>query len=194
MRVFRTARPPLAAAAFALAAAACSDGYASDPDRLTPADVEGVYQICTLIFTPVQAALPVADLRARIINAAPPASRPAPSVALSGTAALFDLVYTRQGTNFVQQIRGEVEFGDNSVFLRMYTGSNAVGVPAELLLPPHLDLVFSASPRRLTAGSEVSSYFVNRADYTRAAGISEEGLQNRIQGHVTALFSAEGCG
>ncbi|HEX5726051.1 MAG TPA: hypothetical protein VFX98_11335 [Longimicrobiaceae bacterium] len=190
----RDVRRPLALAALTLAAAACGDGTGTGVDPLTPAEVEGVYLVCTLTFTPTQPALPPANLLERIIDTTPPVGRPGPSVALSGDAAVFDLVYTRQGNNFLQQLRGEMEFGENSVFLRMFQGGPAVGIPAELLLPPHLDLVFSATPRRLTAGEEVSGYSVARADYARAAGISEDNLAPRINGHVTALFSAEGCG
>ncbi|HWK88646.1 MAG TPA: hypothetical protein VNP72_01575 [Longimicrobium sp.] len=193
MRFVPAARPGIVLAAALLAACDGTGRYAGD--RLNPIDVGGVYQVCTLTFTPSQTALPVADLLQRVIETAPQGGRPGPSVALSSSAPRFDLVYTHRGDNFVRQIDGEVEFGQNSVFLRMYTGSSAPGVPAELLMPPHLDLVYTSSgPRRLTAGTEVSGYNVNRADYARAAGITEEGLQPRIFGHVTALFSAQGCG
>ncbi|HEU0015174.1 MAG TPA: hypothetical protein VFQ45_15900 [Longimicrobium sp.] len=193
MRPVSAARPGLLLAAAALLAA-CDGNGGFAGERLTPADVAGVYQVCTLIFTPSQGALPAANLLQRVIETNPPAGRPGPSVALSPEVPRFDLAYTRRGDNFIRQLAGEVEFGQNSVFLRMYSGGAPAGVPAELLLPPHLDLVYSASPRRLTAGAEVSGYYVNRADYARAAGITEEDLQARIFGHVTAVLSAEGCG
>ena len=65
---------------------------------------------------------------------------------------------------------------------------------ASPLLPPaHLDLVFHPASRRLTAGSEVSAYAVRRQDYARAAGITAEGLQERIYGHITAEFAQDAC-
>ncbi|HEX8904684.1 MAG TPA: hypothetical protein VF771_07565, partial [Longimicrobiaceae bacterium] len=90
--------------------------------------------------------------------------------------------------------RGDVEFGGHSVFLFLTSQSPTI-VQQEALLPPsHLDLVFDAGARRLTAGAEVSGYYVRRSDYARAAGISEEGLQDRILGHITAMLSEGSCG
>lgn len=177
--------------ACAVALAACS-GDTSFATRLRPGDVQGVYRICSLRFTPVQSALPSVDLLANVIDANPTPPAQGASLTLSGVAAEFELVYThRNGT--LRQVRGDVEYGTGSVFLYLTSQSPTV-IQQEALLPPgHLDLVFSAAPRRLSAGNEVSSYYVRRSDYTDAAGISGEGLQNQIQGHVTASFSAEGC-
>jgi hypothetical protein len=184
------------AAAMACAAvlAGCGTDYGTGGTTLTPADVQGVYFVCTLRFTPVQTALPAVDLLARVIDPAPAPPAQGASLTLSGAAPEFELVYSHRGDAALRQVRGDVEFGGGSVFLYLTSQSPTI-VQQEALLPPnHLDLVFHASPRRLTAGDEVSSYYVRRSDYTRAAGISEEGLQDRILGHVTASFSAGACG
>lgn len=186
--------PPRAAALLALALpAACDAGAGTPPELLTPAEVQGIYLVCELRFTPVQRALPAADVLGSVMDPDPPAGRARPSLALSGTAPEFDLVYTRAADGALQQLRGDVEFGPTSVFL--YPSSQTASqVALEALLPPaHLDLVFHRAPRRLTAGSEVSAYAVRRRDYARAVGISEDGLQERLLGHVTAVFAEGSC-
>jgi hypothetical protein len=184
--------------AAAMVGAAVLAGCTGDPGTgtppLTPADVQGVYFICTLRFTPVQTALPSVDLLARVIDPAPAPPAQGASLTLSGAAPEFELVYSHRGDAALRQVRGDVELGTGSVFLFLTSQSPTI-VQQEALLPPnHLDLVFHASPRRLTAGDEVSSYYVRRSDYTSAAGISGEGLQDHILGHVTASFSATACG
>jgi hypothetical protein len=172
--------------------AACSSDLGLDSGRLKPADVQGVYRVCTLRFTPVQTAIPAADLLGTVIARSPQGGLE-PSVTLSGAAPQFEMVYTHAPSGALRQVRGEVEFGGGSVFLYITSQSPTI-VQQEALLPPsHLDLVYHASPRRLTAGDEVSAYYVRRSDYARAAGISEEGLQDRILGHVTATFAEGSC-
>jgi len=183
-----------AAVACAVVLAGCDVDPGTGARTLTPAEVQGVYRICTLRFTPVQTALPPVDLLARVIDPAPAPPAQGASLTLSGAAPEFELVYTRRGTTTLRQVRGDMEFGTGSVFLYLTSQSPTI-IQQEALLPPnHLDLVFQASPRRLTAGSEVSSYYVRRSDYTSAAGISEEGLADHILGHVNASFSADACG
>lgn len=183
-----------AMAACAAMLAGCSGDSGTTAPVLTPADVQGVYRVCTLRFTPVQTALPAVDLLARVIDAAPAPPAQGASLTLSGAAPEFELVYTRRGSAALRQVRGGMEYGEASVFLYLTSQSPTI-VQQEALLPPgHLDLVYNASARRLTAGDEVSAYYVRRADYTAAAGISDEGLQDRILGHVTASFSAGPCG
>ncbi|HEU4559881.1 MAG TPA: hypothetical protein VFS20_18680 [Longimicrobium sp.] len=176
----------------ALALAACADG-GTMARRLTPAQVAGVYRVCTLRFTPVQTALPPANLLGSVIDPAPGSGRVEPSLTLSGVAPQFELEYTHAGSGALRQVRGDVEYGEESVFLYLTSQSPTI-VQQEALLPSaHLDLVYHPSPRRLTAGAEVSAYSVRRSDYTRAAGISEEGLQDRITGHLTAVFAEGAC-
>lgn len=184
----------VAAMACVAALAGCGGDLGTGTAPLTPADVQGVYRICTLRFTPVQTALPPVDLLARVIDPAPAGPAQGASLTLSGVAPEFELVYSHRGDGALRQVRGDVEYGAGSVFLYLTSRSPTI-VQQEALLPPfHLDLVFHASPRGLTAGDEVGAYEVRRLDYTRAAGISEEGLADRILGHVTASFSAGACG
>jgi hypothetical protein len=184
---------PAAALWAALAAAGCDNPDAIDEFRLDPAQVAGTYRLCALRFTPSQGALPAADLLAGVIDPDPAAGKPGPALTLSGTAPAYQMVYTRRRDATVQQLQGLVEFGGSSVFLHLYSDAPST-IPREALLPPsHLDLVFHPGERRLTAGAEVSAYWVRRADYARAAGISEEGLLDRIWGHVTALFVEGEC-
>jgi hypothetical protein len=180
---------PLAAA---LAAGCGSYGITGD-QSLTPADVQGTYRPCELRFTPTASGLPQVDLLRSVIDTAPPASKTAPRLVLSGAVPEFDLAYTRRGDGVVQHATGDVEFGGHSVFL--YLNSRVpTSIQTESLLPQgHLDLVYAAATHRLSAGDEVSAYWVRRSDYTHASGVSEEGLQDRIYGHVSATFSAGGC-
>ena len=183
----------VAAMACAAVLAGCGTDYGTGEARLAPADVQGVYFVCTLRFTPVQTALPAVDLLARVIDPAPAPPAQGASLTLSGAAPEFELVYSHRGDGALRQVRGDVEFGAGSVFLYLTSQSPTI-IQQEALLPPnHLDLVFNASSRTLTAGDEVSGYYVRRSDYTSAAGISDEGLQDRILGHVTASFSADAC-
>jgi hypothetical protein len=180
---------PLAAA---LAAGCGSYGIVTDR-LLTPPDVQGTYSLCTLRFTPSASGLASVDLLATVIDPAPPASKPAPTLTLSGTAPEFDLTYTRRGDGFVQHAGGDVEFGGHSVFLFL-NSRIPTSIQTESLLPQsHFDLVYVAATHRLTAGDEVGVYWVRRSDYTHASGVSEEGLQDRIYGHINASFSAGGC-
>jgi len=174
--------------------AGCGSDLGTGAHTLTPAEVQGVYRVCTLRFTPVQTALPAVDLLTRVIDPAPPPPAQGASLTLSGAAPEFELVYSHRGDGALRQVRGDMEFGTGSVFLYLTSQSPTI-IQQEALLPPdHLDLVFHASPKRLTAGDEVSAYYVRTSDYTHAAGISGEGLQDRILGHVTAAFQEGACG
>lgn len=177
---------PLLAAALA----ACGKG-GTDVPRLTPAEVAGVYNICSLRFIPLQGALPAANLLQSVINVTPPAPKQPPSLTLSGTQSQFQLVYTRKSDNFLQTVTGGVHF---------YTGEIAIDFPdpdqseivRELLLPTQLWLGFTATPSRLGTSTSLT-YSVRRADYARAAGITEEGLQQSITGQLTATFATGAC-
>lgn len=175
-------------------AAACRSDTVAPGDLLTAAEVQGTYRLCELRFTPSHRALPAADVLKAVMIADPPAPLPPPSITLSGVAPEFELIYTRRRDGAAQGLRGDVEFGTGSVFLYVHSQAPTV-VPFETLLPPaHLDLVFHAGSGRMTAGEEVSAYYVRRRDYAAAAGISEEGLQDRIVGHITAAFARDTCG
>jgi hypothetical protein len=171
--------------------AACDGGNSFDPDRLTSNQVDGLYEICDLRFVPVNAILPTADVRQGVMNLNPPATRPRPSLSLSNRS--FDLTYTRKSDNFLQQLRGTYDLGTSDVVLRIYSGEAPTALAAELLLPPSVPLTFAGSPKRLTAGGNGFVYTVRRADYARAAGVQENGLQERIEGRLSATLAAPAC-
>jgi hypothetical protein len=172
-------------------AAACGGDGGTGVPRLTPGDVQGVYAVCSLRFQPAQAALPSADLLATVVNTAPPAPKQPPSLTLSGQSAAFQLLYTRRSDNFLQQLQGSVSLQQSQLSVNLpEEGSSEIR--RELLLPGQLLLHFTASPRRLSASGD-ATYSVRRADYARAAGISEEGLQERINGSLSGTFAVGSC-
>jgi len=184
---FRTGALALGAALLA----ACDGGGGTGGTRLNPADVAGVYVVCDLSFTPSNAILPAAQLLRTVVDTTPPNGRPEPTLAVAQNGT-YDLVYTRQSDNFLQQLRGSVSYGQEAVSLDLPNGV----IPAELLLPRTLTLRFSAAGgQRLTAAAgDNFTYPVARADYARAAGVSEEGLQNTINGSLRATLATGACG
>lgn len=174
----------------ALLLAACSDGGTEPAPRLTSAEVAGVYKICSLYFDPIQNALPEADLLSSVIDDAPPAPKQAPSLTLSGTGTGFQLSYTRFSDSFTQLYEGNVALGSETLLLTF--GDETNPVRRELLLPGQLLLHFGKEPRRLAAVGE-TTFAVRRQDYAYAAGISQEGLQDRINGTLYAQLTTGTC-
>jgi hypothetical protein len=169
---------------------ACGDG-GTDQQRLTPNEVGGVYSVCSLRFTPSQSAFPVADLLATVVNPTPPAPKQPPSLTLSGQAYAYQLIYTRRSDNFLQQLNGGVSLRQSEVAIDLPDEGDSE-IVRELLLPPVLAFTFADNPRRLTTAGSLT-YSVRRSDYARAAGISEEGLQDRISGQLNASFTTGTC-
>jgi len=178
---------PLCAAALA----ACNGGGGTNAQRLSPQQVQGVYAVCSLRFRPSQSALPVADLLQTIISTNPPSPKQPPSLTLSGQAADYQLLYTRRSDSFTQELRGGLSYGGTAVFADL-PDENSSDVRRELLLPGTVQLNYSDAPRRLTVASG-ASYTVRRSDYAKAAGITEEGLQDRIGGSLEGTFAVGGC-
>ena len=189
MRLFLTRTAALGALTLL---AACGDGGGTTPTRLTAAQVAGMYLVCELRFSPANTILPTADLLTAVADTTPPAGRPEVTLALSQDGK-FDLVYTRGADAFLQQARGDVGYGAQHVSISVPTNS---AITSELLLPRPLNLRFTGTGgNRLTAEvSDNLQYPVNRADYARAAGVSEEGLQPTINGRLTATLAVNGCG
>jgi hypothetical protein len=175
----------------ALAALAACDGDGTGSQGLTPGQVQGVYSVCTLRFTPTQTAFPTANLLATVVNPTPPAPKQPPSLTLSGQANAYQLIYTRRSDNFLQQLNGSVDLRQSEVVADFPDESDSE-VVRELLLPPAVAFTFADSPKRLTSAGSLT-YSVRRSDYARAAGISEEGLQERISGHLDATFTTGAC-
>jgi hypothetical protein len=173
--------------AFALLAACDGDGGGTGSDPLRPEEVAGVYSLCTLRFQPSQTALPVADLLTTVVDTTPPAGRPEATVALAPNGT-YDLAYTAQQTSFLEQFRGSITYRQDAVVLSVPLQQQA----SILLLPRSLTLNYNAGARRFTSDTNFP-HAVARAEYARAAGISEEGLQNSINGTTSAVFSAGAC-
>jgi len=178
-------------AALATAAACGGDGGTTPDPKLTLSQVSGVYNVCSLKFQPNQTALPTANLLATVVNPAPPAPKQAPSLTVSSQAAGYQLLYTRRSDNFTQDLRSPLSLGTEDIVLTVPDETTS-DVRNELLLPAQLRLRFTASPRTLTALPDFF-YTVRRSDYARAAGISEEGLADRITGLLSATFSTGSC-
>ncbi len=179
-------------AALATAAACGGDGGTTPDPLLTPAQVGGVYSVCSLKFQPNQAALPTANLLATVIDPAPPAPKQPPSLTLSSQVGGYQLLYTRRSDSFTQDLRNVAALGTEDIVLSVPDEATS-DVRNELLLPAQLRLRFTANPRTLTATPDFF-YTVRRADYARAAGITEEGLAERITGVLAATFTVGGCG
>jgi hypothetical protein len=99
-------------------------------------------------------------------------------------------VYTRQSDAFLQQLRGAISYGRNSVSLSVPTGSL---IASELLLPRPIALTFSAGPTRQLTGQTPFAYSVSREDYARAAGIPQTDLSNSISGMLSLSLSSGTC-
>jgi hypothetical protein len=178
-------------AVVALAPLPACDGDGTGSARLTPSQVQGVYSVCSLRFTPTQTAFPVADVLATVVNTTPPAPKQPPSLTLSGQAYAYQLIYTRRSDNFLQQLNDGVSLGQSNVEVD-FPDEDESEIVRELLLPSSLSFTFTDSPRRLTSVGGIT-YSVRRSDYARAAGISETGLQDRISGELTATFAVGSC-
>ena len=170
--------------------AACDGGGGSGSDRLTPAEVAGVYNLCTLSFQPTNAALPRADLLTSVVDTTPPAGRPEATVALAANGT-YDLVYTAQATAFLEQVRGSISYRDDAIVLNIPASNDRA---ASLLLPSRtLTLAWNEAARRLTGDAGGFPFAVARNYYAAAAGISEDGLQNTINGRLSVLLAQEAC-
>ena len=175
------------AAALPLLAACGSDG--SGPDRLAADEVAGVYNLCVLRFTPSNNILPVADLMATVVDTTPPPGRAEATVSLAN--GVYDLVYTRTGNAFMQQMRGSISYGATTVTLN--TPSSSL-VAQELLLVRPLTLAFQAGTSRTLSMQSSSPYSVARNDYASAIGSNGDGLAQSITGTLSISFSTAPCG
>ncbi|WP_420125523.1 hypothetical protein [Longimicrobium sp.] len=168
--------------------AACDSGGGTRSNPLTPQEVQGVYALCTLRFQPSNTALPAANLLTSVIDTTPPANRPMPSIALAVNGS-YDLAYTAQQTQFLEQVRGSIGYREDQISLSLPSTGNA----AALLFPKTLLLNYDAAGHRFTGDAGGFAYPVARADYAAAAGISQEGLQASINGTLQVAFDLDGC-
>ncbi len=174
----------------ALTLAACP-GNGAGPALLTPEEVAGTYEICSLVFTPENSLFPAVDVRAKGIDMRPQAPLRA-ALRLRDNATTFDFRYTTPPpTDDIVQLGGTYQLGTNTVAL-VFTSTAAAR--ATVLLPARLDLEFQATPRKeLHTAQTPIPYSVPRADYARLAGVSEQGLAPEIPGTLSARFAMESC-
>ena len=182
----RLVRAGLVAVALPMLAACGGDG--SGPDRLSPGAVAGVYNVCALRFTPTNNILPVADLLTAVVDTTPPPSRPEATISFAN--GQYDLVYTRLNDAFLQQVRGSVAYGTNTVTVSLPTNE----ATTELLLPRPLTLGFTDGANRVLSIQTPFAHSVARADYARAIGSNGQGLAETIQGTTTVTLSTAPCG
>jgi hypothetical protein len=163
------------------ALAACGDD-STGPNRLTPDEVSGNYQICALVFTPNQNFPPPVDVR---LNA------------IEGTTGLLVLVpqnqggqiaYTPKGGGLTQTINATYTLGRNQVTLNF--GGQASARNA-LLLPDPLTLDYDALSRTLQ--TVTAPYSVPKASYEAVANVQFTNAIDPITGTLTASFTAGGC-
>lgn len=168
--------------------AACNGDGGTGSNRLDPAQVAGVYNVCTLRFQPGNPALPRADLLLTVVDTTPPAGRPEATIALTASGT-YELAYTAAGTAFIERVRGSIVYHETAIAISVPTDPEA----AALLLPRPMLLFFNATAERLSGDASESPHTVARADYARAAGISEEGLQSTINGLTTMVVTKGAC-
>ncbi|CAN5755778.1 hypothetical protein BH23GEM5_BH23GEM5_04310 [soil metagenome] len=157
--------------------AACGDSTGP----ISAEEVGGVYQICSLAFTPGGALQPV-DIRVAAMAASPP-----PLLTLSNQIREFELEYRLPGDQLAQRPRGSYETGAGSVTLVFTEPARA----SALLLPARLRLDVQQAPQALTVSTQ-QPYNVTRTDYARLAGISEVNLSPEITGTVSGRFVITG--
>lgn len=184
----------LSTAALALASvvvlAACGDGGGPGPDRLSKEEVGGVYQICSLVFTPEGGSPPPLDVRAATMELS--AAGAVQTLTLGRTVQDFALEYTRRGDVLTRRFDGSYTTGTDRVFLNFDTGS---AVADALLLPDPLTVRFvdGAAGRRLEIDVPAGTHSVRRADFERLAGQSFPNARDNIVGTLTGRFAAGTC-
>ncbi len=175
---------------FLLALAACgSDG--TGPARLTPEEVGGTYEVCSLVFQPQNTLLPAVDARARGIDTSPNARLRA-SLRLRSDQRDFSLEYTSPPPNdAIGQLGGSYQLGSSTVTLVF---SGAASARSALMLPSRLELEFQPTPRQqLTSTQNATPFTVPRTDYARLAGVGEGSLAEQIHGTLSARFAVGSC-
>lgn len=160
--------------------AACGDSTGP----VTTAEVGGVYQVCSLVFTPAGNTLQPVDIRVAATDTSPGITNPS-RLTLSTQVREFELQYTPKNDVLPQRPRGTYETRANTVGLVF---AEPARVASALLLPARLGLDFQASPKALVVAQTQGSYRVPRADYARLAGVSQTNLPTEIEGSLAGRF------
>ncbi|HEX6925727.1 MAG TPA: hypothetical protein VF167_09855 [Longimicrobiaceae bacterium] len=173
---------------------ACDDDGTGPGLGLTPEDVAGVYEICTLTFDPAGTIVPPIDILQTFEF---PGGVRNPQLGLDpNSQQTFELTFIPKGQVTDRELRGTYRIrGATTVELRF----NASGVdPKTLLIPENrqLSFEFQASPLRLwTEGS--AEYTVTREAYVALSDLDPDELKNlqaTISGVLIADFRSDGCG
>lgn len=172
-----------------LALSACDGDGGSGPDRLTPQEVGGIYQVCSLVFTPSGGSPPPLDIRAATMETS--AGGAVRNLTLGRTVTDFALEYTRRGDVLTRRFEGSYSTGRSRVSLDFASGA---GIRDALLLPEVLNLVFTAGTQpRLEIDAVHGFHTVSRVDYERLAGQSFPNARDQITGALTGSFSLGSC-
>ena len=164
--------------------AACGD----DPVLPTPEEVGGIYQVCSLAFTPGGGTLPAVNLRAAAIDTTLGTANPA-LLTLSTQQGLFELQYTPKGDVLAQRPAGTYTTATGAVTLAF---TDPARVASALLLPARVRLETRTGPKALVVPESATAYRVPRADYARLAGISQTNLPAEIEGTLSGRFVVTG--
>jgi hypothetical protein len=169
--------------AAALLATGCDE---STGPQLSVDKVAGVYQLCSLTFTPTNTALPSVDVRAAAIESDPTDGLPRPNLKLD-TDRSFEFEYVAKGRVRPSRPSGTYSLRADGVTVNF--GGSSAEVSSVLLLPSRLSLELVESPKALVASGTGATYSVARGDYARLAGVQEAGLAGQIPGSASARFA-----
>ncbi len=180
---------PLALLLPALVISACGGSGPSTPRLLTPAEVGGVYVVCSLSFQPT--GLQSVNLLEAATEPDPAPPLPPPNLKVSTQVRDFELEYTPRGDVLPRRFTGSYQLGPSAVTLQFAATETALN--SAMLLTNNITLDFEPSGRLV---STTPRYTVPRQDYGRLAGLSEEqmrNLQERIEGTLVGHFSRGTC-
>jgi hypothetical protein len=180
---------PVAMLLPALVLSACGGSGSTTPRVLTPADVGGVYAICSLSFQPT--GLQGVDLLAAATEPNPSPPLPAPNLKVSTQVRDFEFEYTPRGDVLPRRFTGSYQLGATTMTLQF--AANVTALNSAMLLNNTVTLDRDAAGRFVIA---TPRYTVPRQDYGRLAGLSEEqmrNLQERIEGTLVGHFARGAC-
>jgi hypothetical protein len=176
-------RKEVALALLAPALAACGDATGSS--SLTPADVAGLYEICTMRFIPDNPTQPDVDIRATVFETTKPGVR-SPQLALD-VDRRAGILFTLKDRNVPDELTGSFNLTGDRVVVSLPASED----PSSFLLPGSLSLDFQTTVPELTSDANV--YSVDRDDYARLSGVSEAGLAAQIPGHLSVRAQTLQC-
>lgn len=182
----RNPAPRLLVVLPALALAGCGHDGGTSPLALTPDQVAGVYEICSLTFIPQGGSPPALDIRGAVMDTS---GNVPPVLRIGRTTQSFELEYLKKGDVLRPRFEGSYTLSASNVMLSFSDAS----VAQTLLLPATTALRFQNNPRRLLLEG-YDAYSIPKADYERLAGQSYPNLRNNILGALRGTLAENGCG